>query len=67
MKVIDAVKVLKRASEIRICFGGNSTAIDTNDPFLMDAFGQYAVDEIAAHDDIYEINVAMRPVKEGVA
>lgn len=67
MKVKDALGVLKRAKEIRICFGGSSTTLDTDDPFLMDAFSQYAVDEIAAHDDIYEINIAMRPVKEGVA
>lgn len=69
MTVKDAVKVLKNAKEIRLCWGANQLPnFCADDPLQLDAFGSYVVDEItaiSADDDIYEITVAMRPVKEG--
>lgn len=67
MNVKDAVKVLKRAKEIRICWNGNAIPFDKDDLLMMDAYGRYVVDEIAANGDIYEINIAMKPVKEDAA
>lgn len=68
MTVKDAVKVLKSATEIRLCWGANQLPnFCADDPLQLDAFGGYVVDEITATGedcDIYEIVVAMRPVKE---
>lgn len=67
MNVREAVKVLKRAKEIKIGWNGNAIDFDKDDLLMMDAYGGYTVDEIAACEEVYEINIAMRPVKEGVA
>lgn len=34
---------------------------------MMDAYGKYIVDEIVSDEGIYEIGIAMRPVKAGEA
>lgn len=69
MTVKDAVKVLKSAKEIRLCWGnGSIPGFRPDDPLPLDAFGKYVVDEIMAisvEPEAYEITVAMRPVKEG--
>lgn len=67
MTVKDAVSVLKKADDIRICFNGNAIPLDKNDTLMMDAYGLYKVDDISASDGVYEIGIAMRPVKEGAA
>lgn len=68
MTVKDAAKVLKNAKEIRLCWGGCSLPnFQADDPLQLDAFGKYVVDEIVAvsvEPDVYEVTVAMRPVKE---
>lgn len=67
MNVKEAVKLLKRAKEVMIVWNGNAIPFDKDDLLMMDAYGNYAVDEIAATDDVYEVVIAMRPVKEGAA
>lgn len=67
MNVKQAVSVLKRAKEINLCWNGTAIPFDKDDLLMMDAYGAYLVDEIAAHDEVYEINIAMRPVKGGAA
>lgn len=68
MNVREAVKTLKRAKAINLVWCGNVIQFDKDDMLMMDAYGQYAVDEIAATEDgNYEVVVAMRPVKEGAA
>lgn len=66
MTVKEAVAVLKRAQRIDIAWDGNSFTLETNNRLQMDAYGKYVVDEIlAVGDDWYELDIAMRPVKEG--
>lgn len=68
MNVREAVSVLKRAKEIMLAWCGNSIPFDKDDLLMMDAYGKYIVDEIAATEDgIYEIVIAVHPVKEGAA
>lgn len=68
MKVKDALTVLKSAKKIVIGYGANALSFEMDDPLARDAYGDYVVDGIVGYDDgTYEINIAMRPVKEGVA
>lgn len=65
MTVKDAVKVLKRATKITLGYGANVVMCDMTDPLVMNAFADYVVDEIyGLGDDEYEIDIAVRPVKE---
>lgn len=65
MTVRDAVKVLKTAKEIKLGYGENAITFDKNDPLMIDAYGDYVVDEICGDSAcFYEIGIAMRPVKE---
>lgn len=65
MTVKDALKVLKHATKITLGYGANSIPCDVTDPFVLDAFGDYVVDEICGvGDDEYEIDILMCPVKE---
>jgi hypothetical protein len=66
MTVKEAVRVLKSAKTISLCYGDNVVPFDKDNPLSLDAFGMYVVDEIRGmEDDYYEISIAMRPVKEG--
>lgn len=67
MNVRQAVSVLKKAKQIMLAWCGNSIPFDKDDLLMMDAYGNYIVDEIVATDGIYEINIAVHPVKEGAA
>ena len=66
MTVKEAVNVLKFAKEIRIAWNGNAIPFNKDDMLMMDAYGSYKVDSINADDEKnFEIEIAMRPVKEG--
>lgn len=66
MTVKDALKVLKQAVKITLSYGANSIPCDVTDSFVLDAFGDYVVDEICGvGEDEYDINILMQPVKEG--
>lgn len=66
MTVKDAVKVLKTAKKITLGYGANSIAFEKDDPLMMDAYGDYAVEEICGTEEFYyEIVIAMLPVKVG--
>lgn len=66
MTVRDAVLVLKTAKALKLGYGANSIQFDKDDPLMMDAYGDYAVAGISGSDDFYyEIDIAMRPVREG--
>ncbi len=67
MNVREAVSVLKKAKQIMLAWSGNTIPFDKDDLLMMDAYGKYIVDEIVATDGIYEINIAVQPVKEGAA
>lgn len=64
MTVKDALNVLKTAKKITLGYGANFIPCDVTDPFVLDAFGAYVVEEICGlGDDEYEINILMHPVK----
>lgn len=64
MTVKDAIKVLKHAKDIEIAYSGNAIPFDINDALMVDAYGNYVVDEIRSNrEEHYEISILMRPVK----
>lgn len=64
MTVKEVVKVLKHAKKIVLGYGANAVPFDKNDVLMMNAFGDYLVDEIRADDDgYYEVNIAVQPIK----
>ena len=64
MTVRDAVNVLKHAKKIVLGYGANAVPFERSDALMMDAYGDYLVDEIRADDGgYYEINIAMKPLK----
>lgn len=66
MTVKDAVNVLKTAEKIVLGYGANVVPFDKEDFLVMDAYGNYIVDEIRTDDGkYYEVNIAMRPIKAG--
>lgn len=68
MNVKEATKLLRRAKEVMIVYNGSAVTLDRDDVLMMDAYGNYAVDEIVATgEEFVELIIAMRPVKEGVA
>lgn len=68
MTVKEVVKALKTAKKIILGYGDNAVPIDPNDMLMMDAYGCYIVDEIKGDSEgYYEVSIAMRPVKAGVA
>lgn len=65
MTVKEVVKVLKHAKTIVLGYGANAVPFDQNDALMMDAYGDYVVDEIRSDDGgYYEVNIAVRPIKE---
>ena len=65
MTVKDAIHVLKTAKTISLGYGDNLIPFDKDNQLCVDAFGDYIVDEIKGLEDAYyEINIAMRPLKE---
>lgn len=64
MTVKEATMVLKHAKKIVLGYGANAVPFDKNDALMMDAYGDYLVDEIRADEDgYYEVNIAVRPIK----
>lgn len=67
MTVKDAIKVLKHAKSIDLTYSANAVPFDHHDALMVEAYGDYVVDEIRSdRDEHYEISIAMRPVKVGV-
>ena len=68
MNVREAVSVLKNAKKIMLAWSGNTIPFDKDDLLMMDAYGRYIVDEIvSAGGGVYEVIIAVQPVKEGAA
>lgn len=68
MNVREVVGLLKTAKKIVLGYGANAVPFDKEDFLMMDAYGDYAVDEIVGGDDgYYEVNLKLQMVKEGVA
>lgn len=66
MTVKDAISVLKDAKTIVLGYGSDTIPFNMHNPISVDAFGGYVVEKINGGDDeYYEINILMRPVKEG--
>lgn len=66
MTVKDAIKVLKHAKEVSLTYSANAVPFDHHDALMVEAYGDYVVDEIRSdREEIYEISIMMRPVKEG--
>lgn len=66
MNVREVVGLLRTAKTIVLGYGASAVPFDKDDMLQMDAYGDYVVYEIKGDaDDYYEINVLMRPVKEG--
>ncbi len=68
MTVREVVGLLKTAKKIVLGYGASAVPFDRDDMLQMDAYGDYIVFSIEGDaDGYYEVNVLMRPVKEGVA
>lgn len=64
--VKDAVAVLKSANKIVLGYGANAVSFDTGDPLVLDAYGDFLVDDIKGFNEgYYELNIVMRPVRVG--
>lgn len=68
MTAKEIIKLLRGAEVISIGFGDQAIRIDHNDSMMLGVFGDYVVNSITTDDGkTYELNIAMQPVKEGVA
>lgn len=66
MTVKEVIKLLKGAETISLGYGANAIPFDKDDLLMVDAYGNYLVDEIRTDDGkYYEVNIAMQPVKVG--
>lgn len=66
MTVKEVVRALTDAKVIDLVYGASSAKFDKTDPLMLDACGNYVVDEIFGFGEgVYEICVALRPVKAG--
>lgn len=66
MTVKEAVSVLKTAKHISIGYGANAVPFERDDPLMMEAHGNFVVSGIHCEDiGFYEIDLVMRPVREG--
>lgn len=66
MTVREVCAVLKTAKKIVLGYGANAVSFDKDDLLMMDAYGNYIVDEIRGDaDGYYEVNIAMQFIKEG--
>lgn len=68
MNVREVCGLLKDAKTIMLGYGDTAIPINANDYFMMDAFGSYTVEKIrSTGEEVYEVDLLLRPVKEGVA
>ena len=65
MTVKKIVNALRDAKKIRLGYNGIAHEFDPSNTLLMQAFGDYVVSEINCDNHEYELELAMRPVKEG--
>ena len=66
MTVKEVCAVLKTAKKIALAYGANAVDFDKDDLLMLDAYGNYIVDEIRGDaDGYYEVSIAIRPMKEG--
>lgn len=62
--VREALRLIPRMKEARLCWDGIVHRIDINDPLMLEAFGDYLVQEIVpCGNGEFEFNLAMRPIK----
>lgn len=65
MTVNEVTKLLKTAKAIMLGYGGNAVEFDRNDALMVDAYGNYVVDEIRCDgEQCYEISIVMFPMKK---
>ncbi len=68
MTVKEVIKVLKNVKRIAIGFGDRAIPIEPDDVLMVGVYGDYVIDAITVVDSgECELNVAMRPVKEGAS
>lgn len=65
MIVKEVVKLLRNVERIAIGFGDRAIRIDHDDELMIGVYGDYVIDAITFDDGECELNVAMKPVKEG--
>ena len=66
MTVKEAVSVLTDAKVIDLVYGASSVKYDKNDPFMLDACGNFVVAELFGFGEgVYELAIALRPVRAG--
>jgi uncharacterized ubiquitin-like protein YukD len=66
MTVKEVIKLLKEAEVISIGLADQAIRIDSKDALMLNVFGDYVVDNILTDDGkIFELNVALLPVKAG--
>lgn len=68
MNVREVCGLLKDAKAIVLGYGDRAVKFDKNDDLMVDAYGKYAVEKIrSVGEEEYEIDLLLRPVKEGAA
>lgn len=68
MNVREVCGLLKDAKAIMLGYGDTAIPLNKNDYFMMDAFGSYTVEKIrSTGEEVYEVDLLLRPVKEVVA
>ena len=67
MTVREAVRVLPNDEKIQIAYSGIAYDFQQENPFMLDAYGDYLINSIRAfyiNDKIeYELDIAIRPAK----
>ena len=67
MTVKEVVRLLKYAKSISLGYGDHAVKFDPQDMLAVEAYGEFSVDSINCEDGHYEVNILMRPVREGYA
>ena len=66
MTVKEVVSILADAKMVDLVYGQSSVKYDKNDPFMLDACGNFVVDELFGFGEgVYELVIALRPVRVG--
>ena len=68
MTIKDAIQVLPDGGNIRIAYADTSIDFERKDPLMLDAYGDYVIDELNAFPltgdkVIFELVIAFRPIK----
>lgn len=67
MTVKEVMRLIKVYNSISLGYGESAIKFNKEDALAMEAYGSFIVDEIRCENGNYEVNILMRPVREGCA